>query len=258
MHILILLSELSPSPSPSSPHPLTPTLLMYCSALDVLRVLVVTGSKVMLDLVLTEGTTQQLCQLLTWGDQGTIISPPPPPKSYCYSHIFPRAPFLPLSLPPSFPLHYHATESASSLELCVAILRLMECGLERAPCELSLVVLSALLSQWTCFTGEYTTTCMATFSIVYGLLSYPSLPPPPPSLPLSPLPYHPPSLPALPPSLPPSLPPLCYIYRSPMSQSPPSTIHTFHSIPTNPLPLPPPLPPCPQTPPTPEFRSHLF
>ena len=47
---------------------------MRSSALDTLRVLVVTGSKVILDLLLAEDNTQQLCQLLSWGNQGNILT----------------------------------------------------------------------------------------------------------------------------------------------------------------------------------------
>ena len=43
---------------------------MYCSALDLLRVLVTTGSKVILDLLLADNTAHRLSQMLalSWGD----------------------------------------------------------------------------------------------------------------------------------------------------------------------------------------------
>ena len=45
------------------------------------------------------------------------------------------------------------TEKDSRLQLCVAVLGLLACVWEKAPLKLSLVVPSALLSQWTSFTG---------------------------------------------------------------------------------------------------------
>ena len=47
---------------------------VWPSALDTLRVLVVTGSKVILDLLLAKDNIQQVCQLLSRGNRGNILT----------------------------------------------------------------------------------------------------------------------------------------------------------------------------------------
>ena len=54
-----------------------PQLLhMYQCAVDTLRILITTGSKVILELLLSMDTITQLCQLLPLGNIGTSTPPP--------------------------------------------------------------------------------------------------------------------------------------------------------------------------------------
>ena len=123
---------------------------MYCSALDLLQVLVTTGSKVILDLLLADSAAHRLSQMLalSWGDGagGCMKKLMSHNSLSCCEQLCAHRPII------LYEIYLH-TEKDSRLQLCVAVLGLLACVWEKAPLNLSLVVPSALLSQWTSFTG---------------------------------------------------------------------------------------------------------